>query len=283
MPPRLYPSTDLHLIVGAVVPMRAFADVAGSWTDLSTVAGFAMMLLPNTAGIITMAARQITAQAVGTQLATLRIAGPNVNVALRATVHHRLRGFVLPTAGFTMDADRTDRVLTVYAQFETAGGVLSTHDVTGLPYLRYTVTTTGAAVVAVDANGRVSTMGSGAGTATVEVSLDSALAGASPPTTATLQITVVDPVTDRPILQAIHTGAALRKRSIVILSEGFTSTWQAEFDARVRSGRSPVSSRRDREPRVGGRIRDGQDPYPDPRGRGAARRPARHATRAVEP
>jgi len=34
MPPRLFPSTDLHLLVGAVVPLRAFASVntPGVWT-----------------------------------------------------------------------------------------------------------------------------------------------------------------------------------------------------------------------------------------------------------
>jgi IgA Peptidase M64 len=232
MPPRLFPSTDLHLLVGAVVPLRAFALINGSWTDLSTLGAFAMGLMSNTGTFVTLAARQITAQAGGVEDATLRVTfgGTNINVAFRATVHHRMNQIMLPSAGFAMEVDRTDRVLTVYGQFETAGGARSTHDVTGLPYLRYSVTTTGAAVVSVDANGRVSTVGSGAGTATVEVSIDPALAGTTPPIVGTLQITVVDAVTDRPILEAMHVGASIRKRSIVVVAEGFTSTQKAEFD-----------------------------------------------------
>lgn len=238
MTPRIYPSTDLHLLVGAVVTLDACMSIAGVWTRLSTQPSPTLQLFPNS-GIVSVAGnvRQVTALSVGTLLATLRLQfGPpanptRLNAALRVTVHHRMRRIFVPQAAITLESDRADRVLSVYAEFEAAGGVRSTHDVTSHPYLRYAVAvTSGSPNLTVDATGRV-TSGDAAGSVRITISADPALAAAGP--TATLDVTVVVAPADRPILARVHEGMAIRKRSILLLSEGFLQAEKPRFDQLV--------------------------------------------------
>ncbi len=239
MPLYIFPSTDLHLLAGATVPLQVFGSIGGQWTDASAIGGYTLGMFGVPAAIATRAGTTIQAQGVGIAHATLRVHWglppdpfTDLNVALRITVHHRLRRIVMPTAAFTVEADRTDRILSVYAQFETAGGVQSTHDVTRLPYSRYAVAvTSGSPKVTVDATGRVSS-GPTAGSVRITVTADPAVAPAALPEI--VDVHVVDAPTDRAILERVHTGTAIRRRSIVVLSEGFTQQQKPAFESLAR-------------------------------------------------
>lgn len=259
MTSRIYPSCDLHLFLGAPpTPLHLFTNLEGVWTDLGNLVGFSLAMAevrpPPPAvpaqKIATLVNNAIVPGIEGEQLARLTATidtgvVQTWDVGLRVTVHHALRELHFPIAKLTLETQRSDRVLTVYGRFANAANVLSTFDITRHTYLTYVVTSLSGApdAVSVDASGRVTT-GSSAGTARVTVSA----AGIS----TTIDIEVIAAVTDRPILMARWTGSALRKKSIVLVSEGFTAAEQKRFDdiafqlaERIAIGPSPYFLLRD--------------------------------------
>lgn len=275
MTSRIYPSCDLHLFPGAPpTPLHLFTNLEGVWTDLGNLVGFSLAMAevrpPPPAvpaqKIATLVNNAIVPGIEGEQLAKLTATidtgvVQTCDVGLRITVHHALRDLHFPVTKLTLEALRSDRVHTVYGRFANAANVLSTFDITWHTYLTYVVTSlSGAAdAVSVDASGRVTT-GASPGTARVTVSA----AGVS----TTIDIDVIAAVTDRPIPMARWTGNALRKKSIVLVSEGFTAAEQKRFDdiafqlaKRIAIGPSPDPRprARDADPRCRG-SRTGTDP-----------------------
>ena len=230
---RLYPSCDLHFYPGAAgAQMRVF-ERFGAWSDLATLPHFAMQLIPirpaaPAPAIATLTGTRIDPGAEGVQLAALRIVSPGLqpptwDIAIRVTVHHALHALLLPVTALTLETDRSDRVLTVYGQFADAAGGLSTFDITRHDYLRYAIAPLTGAPDAVTSvvGGRITT-GAAPGTALVTVST----AGGP---SVSLAVTVAAAPTDRPILERRSTGSSLRKRSILLISEGFVEAERTRF------------------------------------------------------
>ncbi|MFN0248735.1 MAG: hypothetical protein ACKV2T_17735 [Kofleriaceae bacterium] len=234
---RLYPSCDLHFYPGASpVNMRLFESVQSFWTELSAVPGFSMQLLevepqaPPQSIVITNGT-QLAPNVEGTQLALLQVRVPgfgNGNIAIRATVHRQLRRLLLPISILTLETDRSDRVLTVYGEFADAGGATSVVDITRHDYLQYSIMPlTGAPdAIASVIGGRITT-GTSPGSARIIVQ---AVAGPA----VVLIVTVVAPPTDRPILERLFTGTAMRKRRILLVSEGFVAAEKRRFQTLCR-------------------------------------------------
>jgi hypothetical protein len=235
---RLYPSCDLHFYPGAAgARMRVF-ERFGAWSDLATFPNFTMQLIPiqpaaPAPAIATLTGTRIDPGVEGVQLAALRISSPGLqpqtwDIAIRATVHHALHALLLPVTALTLETDRSDRVLTVYGQFADAAGGLSTFDITRHDYLQYAIAPlTGAPdAVASVVGGRITT-GAAPGTALVTVST----AGGP---SVSLVVTVAAAPTDRPILSRTFTGSSLRKRSLLLISEGFGAAERARFETMSR-------------------------------------------------
>lgn len=240
----MFPAVDLHLLPGAQVPLKLYGPVNNGWAALTTQPGFTIALatpnpvvaLTTTGGVTGPVVPTLTATAVGVHTGVLQIAWtgqPTLHVAFRATVHHAIRRLFVPWQTLTLETGRDDRVLSVYAQFETATGERSTHDISSLPFLKYPqVVVAGTPAVAIDEpTGRV-TSGASPGRVRVTVSIDSALVPAGP--TAIVDLDIVAQPIDREILEYVHRGTAPRKKSILFLSEGFTDGEQQRFRALVR-------------------------------------------------
>lgn len=228
---RIFPATDLHLLNGTSVSLRFFAHIGGPWTDLSVLGGFTNQFNPMPA-FITQAGLSITATGLGRAVTRVFLSDPirnmNNSAPMRLSVHRELRRLFLPRTTLELEADRDDRVLTVYGEFQAADGSILTADITAHPYLRYRVNLTGGnPTLAVSPAGRI-TSGNAAGTVEIEVSVDPALNQPAPPVT--MSATIIAAVTDRPTLERFHTGAAIRKKSILFLPDGFTSAQKAEFE-----------------------------------------------------
>ncbi|CAN5176080.1 hypothetical protein BH11MYX1_BH11MYX1_51410 [soil metagenome] len=237
MPSRIYPSCDLHLFPGATpTPLRLFTMMT-VWTDFLKFEGSSLTLTavrpsPPAPAIATLVNNAIVPGVEGELLArltatlTIDNTSDSWDVAMRITVHHRLHALFVPRSHLALETGRSDRVLTVYGQFASATSALSTFDITRHIYLHYQVATlTGAAdAVTVDPTGRVTT-GANPGTARIIITVPG-VAGVS----TSIDIEVTAAVTDRPILVPRWTGSAIRKKSIVLVSEGFTDAEQGRFD-----------------------------------------------------
>ncbi|MCW5801492.1 MAG: hypothetical protein KIT31_03830 [Deltaproteobacteria bacterium] len=243
MTQQIYPAVDLHLLVNAEIPLRAFAALGGVRIDLATQPVFALQLFPQNPSppppppIVEFVNHRVIGRTVGSTFATLRLQwgappGARFNVAMRCTVHHALRQLLLPQPSISVETGRVDRILSVYGRFETATGQSSTHDITSHSYLEYSVAVlSGAPTVTVDPlTGRLKS-GDSPGTARITISVAAGLAPPSP--TVTLDVHVVAARTDRPILHRFHEGGAIRKRSILFVSEGFTQEEAARFERLV--------------------------------------------------
>jgi hypothetical protein len=225
---KIFPATDLHLLRGASVSLRFFAHVNnGVWTDISALNGFSIQFNPAPA-FITQAGLTLTATGPGRSVTRVSIPLAGASAPMRLAVHQQLQKLFLPQAALALEANRADRVLTVYGEFKAADGSIVTADITAHPYLRYRVTVkSGSPTIAVSPAGRVSS-GAAVGEAEIEVSVDPALTQPAP--AVKLNLKVVAAPTDRPILTRFHTGTAARKKSILFLPDGFTGAQQAEFE-----------------------------------------------------
>jgi len=228
---RIFPATDLHLVNGASVSLRVFAHGDGNWIDLSVTGGFSMQFNPMPA-FVTQAGLSLTGAGAGSVVTRVTMSDPirnlNLTAPMRLSVHQELRRLFLPRNALELETNRDDRVLTVYGEFREANGSMVTADITAHPYLRYRVNVTaGSPTLAVSAAGRVRS-GSAAGAVEIEVSVDPALAQPAP--AVKMNLTIVAAPTDRPIMTRFHTGAAIRKKSILFLPDGFTSAQKAEFE-----------------------------------------------------
>lgn len=228
---RIFPATDLHLLNGTSASLRCFAHFGGVWTDLSAVGGFSVQFNPMPA-FATLSGLSITGTAAGSAVTRVFLTDPirgfNISAPMRISVHRELRRLFLPRNSLQLEAGRDDRVLTVYGEFQASDGSIITADITAHPYLRYRVNVgSGTSGVAVSPAGRV-TSGSAAGAVEIEVSVDPSLNQPAP--AAKLNVTIVAAVTDRPILTRFHTGAAISKKSILFLPDGFTLAQQNEFN-----------------------------------------------------
>jgi len=228
---RIFPATDLHLLNGTNVSLRFFAHFGGVWTDLSAVGGFSIQFNPMPA-FAAQSGLSITATATGSAVTRVFLSDPIRNISISApmrfSVHRALRRLLLPRNTLQLETGRDDRVLTVYGEFQAADGSIVTADITAHPYLRYKVNVlNGTSAVAVSPAGRI-TSGGASGNVEIEVSVDPALGQPAPAVKSS--VTIIAAVTDRPILTRFHTGASIRKKSILFLPDGFTQAQQVEFD-----------------------------------------------------
>lgn len=234
----IFPATDVHLLDGTTVKLTPRARWP-RWRDLSRFAGFAATYDP-TPAFVSVSNNSITATAAGTAVTRMTISwndaqGTLIERAkfpLRVSVHRELRELFVARSALEIENGVTNRLLTVYGRFEAADGSLITADITGHPYLEYSVTATSGSpsVHIAPHSGRVMavTSSAGPGTVEIEVSVDPALN--QPAASVKIDVTVVPEVTERPILNRFHTGAAIRKKSILFVPDGFTSSQQTEFE-----------------------------------------------------
>jgi hypothetical protein len=235
MPLLVFPSVDLALVPGSSVALKIMAHVVLSgqqvptWTDVGSTQGFTLTSSNLPAAIATQAGTTITAVAAGEAIPTFDVHSSTTTASflLRVRVFDSVATLYTPRAQLKLETDRSDRVLSVYALMARGAG-RTLCDVTSHPYLVYASDNN--AVAEVDPLGRIKTKNQ-AGTAKITISL-AAGTGAAAPLTVTL--TVAAPVTDRPILTLRKIATAPSPRAILFLSEGFTSTQQAQFDAVVR-------------------------------------------------
>jgi hypothetical protein len=244
MPVRIFPATDLHFLIGTSVTVRVFDTVNDVWTDVSGAPQFNMNLAPLPA-FVNQAGTTITATALGSAATRLVAAAPILPNAfaspIRLSVHQQLHALFLAQPAVTLQTSRNDRVITVYGEFQEAGGTLVTEDITAHPFLRYNVrVTSGTPTVTVDALGRITT-NDVPGTVEIDITVDPALNQPAP--LITLRVTIIAAITDRPILQRLHEGTSVRKKSILFLPEGFTTKDQREFETLARdAGRALLNN-----------------------------------------
>ena len=239
---KIFPATDLHFLNTVSITLRFFASIGDDWRDLSAGAVFSVQPSP-LPPFLTQSGLTLTATGTGSAVTRLIMQDQIINpgalpigsVPVRLASHNELRRLFVPQSKLELEAGRTDRLLTVYGEFLAADGSLITADITAHPYLRYHVDVKNVDPInpgpvpnlSVNAAGRVNS-GDNAGEVDIQISVDPALAQPAP--MVSLPVTITPEVKDRPILKRFHTGAAIQKKSILFLPDGFTDDQQGYFE-----------------------------------------------------